>query len=160
VRLLERLQQLSLRFHADSKIGDAMFRTIQDSAMVTQLIEVLILTPVMAVGRFVFGLLVVAAFGWRIALGLAALAPPLAALAFGCGRRLRVDFRRAREGNAELTSRIQETLAGIRVIKAYGAEEFEQRRFDAASAGAFDAAFAARARFGLLNIALFWITAV
>ena len=70
VQLLERLQQLSLRFHSDSKIGDALFRTLQDSAMVTQLIEVLILVPLEALGRFSFGLLVVAAFDWRIALGL------------------------------------------------------------------------------------------
>jgi ABC-type multidrug transport system fused ATPase/permease subunit len=159
VRLLERLQQLSLRFHADSKIGDAMYRTIQDSAMVTQLIEVLILVPLQALGRFSFGLLVVAAFDWRIALGLFALVPPLVAVASWLGRPLRVGFRQARETNAELTSRIQETLAGIRVIKAYGAEGFEQRRFEAASTGAFAAAFDARARFGLLTIALFWVTA-
>ena len=159
VQLLERLQQLSLRFHSDSKIGDALFRTLQDSAMVTQLIEVLILVPLAALGRFVFGLLVVAAFDWRIALGLLALAPPLVGIAARLGRPLRVGFRRARETNAELTSRIQETLAGIRVIKAYGAEGFEQRRFEAASSGAFEAAFDARARFGLLTIALFWVTA-
>jgi ABC-type multidrug transport system fused ATPase/permease subunit len=159
VQLLERLQQLSLRFHSDSKIGDALYRTLQDSAMVTQLIEVLILVPLAALGRFAFGLLVVVAFDWRIALGLLALVPPLIAIATGFGRPLRVGFRRARETNAELTSRIQETLAGIRVIKAYGAEGFEQSRFEAASAGAFAAAFAARARFGLLTIALFWVTA-
>src|SRR5262245_40920735 len=159
VQLLERLQRLSLRFHSDSAIGDAMFRTIQDSAMVTQLIEVMILVPLAALGRFFFGLLVVAAFDWRIALGMAALAPPLVALAFALGRPLRVGFRRARERNAELTSRIQEPLAGIRVIKAYGAEGFEQRRFAAASQGAFAAAFDARARFGFLTIALFWVTA-
>jgi ABC-type multidrug transport system fused ATPase/permease subunit len=159
VRLLERLQHLSLRFHADSKIGDALFRTIQDSAMVTQLIEVLILVPLAALGRFSFGLLVVAAFDWRIALGLFALVPPLVVIASSLGRPLRVGFRGARERNAELTSRIQETLAGIRVIKAYGAEGFEQRRFEAASSGAFEAAFDARARFGLLTIALFWVTA-
>jgi ABC-type multidrug transport system fused ATPase/permease subunit len=159
VRLLERLQQLSLRFHADSKIGDALYRTIQDSAMVTQLIEVLILVPLAALGRFSFGMLVVAAFDWRIALGLVALVLPLIAIAHALGRPLRVGFRSARETNAELTSRIQETLAGIRVIKAYGAEGFEQRRFEAASQSAFAAAFGARARFGLLTIALFWVTA-
>jgi len=159
VQLLERLQQLSLRFHADSKIGDAMYRTIQDSAMVTQLIEVLILVPLQALGRFSFGLLVVAAFDWRIALGLFALVPPLVGVASWLGRPLRVGFRQARETNAELTSRIQEALSGIRVLKAYGAEAFEQSRFESASKGAFAAAFGARARFGLLTIALFWVTA-
>jgi ABC-type multidrug transport system fused ATPase/permease subunit len=160
VRLLERLQQLSLRFHAESRIGDALFRTIQDSAMVTQLIEVLILVPIEASGRFLFGVLVVTVFDWRLGLGLLLLGPPLIWLAHVLGRPLRVAFRRAREGNADLTSRIQETLAGIRVIKAYGGEAFEQRRFEDASAGAFAAAFEARALFGFLTIALFWITAV
>ena len=159
VRLLERLQQLSLRFHAESRIGDALYRTLQDSAMVTQLIEVLILVPLAASGRFLFGAIVVSAFDWRLGLGLFALGPPLVWLASALGRRLRVAFRHARESNADLTSRIQETLAGIRVIKAYGAEGFEQRRFEGASAGAFAAAFEARALFGFLTIALFWITA-
>jgi len=159
VRLLERLQQLSLRFHAESRIGDALFRTIQDSAMVTQLIEVLILVPLQATGRFLFGVIVVSVFDWRLGLGLLALGPPLVWLAHALGRPLRVGFRRARESNADLTSRIQETLAGIRVIKAYGGEAFEQRRFEAASSGAFAAAFDARALFGFLTIALFWVTA-
>jgi ABC-type multidrug transport system fused ATPase/permease subunit len=158
VRLLERLQQLSLRFHAESRVGDALFRTIQDSAMVTQLIEVLILVPLEVSGRFLFGVLVVAAFDWRLGLFLLLLGPPLVWLAHTLGRRLRAAFRRARESNADLTSRIQETLAGIRVIKAYGGEAFEQRRFEDASAGAFTAAFEARALFGFLTIALFWVT--
>jgi ABC-type multidrug transport system fused ATPase/permease subunit len=159
IRLLERLQQLSLRFHSDSKIGDALYRTIQDSAMVTQLIEVLILVPLAALGRFLFGMLVVALFDWRVALGLLALAVPLFAIAHALGRPLRVGFRTARETNAALVSRIQETLAGIRVIKAYGAEGFEQARFDDASRGAFAAAFDARARFGFLLVAVFWVSA-
>jgi ABC-type multidrug transport system fused ATPase/permease subunit len=102
---------------------------------------------------------VVAAFDWRIALGLLALVVPLVAIAHALGRPLRVGFRSARETNAALVSRIQETLAGIRAIKAYGAEDFEQGRFEDASRGAFAAAFDARARFGFLTIALFWVTA-
>ncbi len=159
VRLLERLQQLSLRFHAETRVGDALFRTIQDSAMVTQLIEVLILVPLETSGRFLFGVFVVAVFDWRLGLFLLLLGPPLVWLAHALGRRLRVSFRKARESNADLTSRIQETFAGIRVIKAYGGEAFEQRRFEDASAGAFAAAFEARALFGFLTIALFWVTA-
>ena len=36
--LFDRLQALSLRFHAESRIGDAIYRLYQDSAMVTRLI--------------------------------------------------------------------------------------------------------------------------
>ena len=70
-------------------------------------------------------------------------------------RSLRVHFRLARQTNAALTSRIQETLAGIKIIKAYGAEEAEQQRFETASHEAFDAAFKSR---GLL--AVFFVSSV
>ena len=69
--------------------------------MVTQLIEVLILAPLAALGRFRFGMLVVAAFDWRLALG-AARAGAAAGRhrGVGLGRPLRVGFRGAREANA------------------------------------------------------------
>jgi ABC-type multidrug transport system fused ATPase/permease subunit len=70
-----------------------------------------------------------------------------------------VGFRAARETNAALTSNIQETLAGIKVIKAYGAETFEQERFEAASHRAFDAAFRARGLLAVFMVALFWVIA-
>ena len=57
----------------------------------------------------------------------AALAAVPGARRSGSRSALRVRFRRAREATSALTSRIQETLAGIRVIKAYGAEAREQR---------------------------------
>src|SRR5690606_20031574 len=61
-------------------------------------------------------------------------------------------FRRARSANAALTARIQETDAGMRVLKAYGATGAEQARFEAASRDAFDAAFTARHRFAVYAI--------
>ena len=61
---------------------------------------------------------------------LAAIWAPALALGSWISWRLRRRFRHARETNAALTSRIQETLAGIRVIKAYGLEHAFQQRFE------------------------------
>jgi len=155
--LLDRFQSLSLRFHADSKIGDAIYRMYQDSAMVTQLIEVLFLAPLYTLSRFAFSVAAMALFDPLLALMLALLWPPCLALGFWFSKRLRRRFRRAREATSTLTSRIQETLAGIKVIKAYGAEAIEQRRFDAASREAFDAAFDARNLLATFLVGLFWL---
>jgi ABC-type multidrug transport system fused ATPase/permease subunit len=155
--LLDRFQSLSLRFHADSKVGDAIYRMYQDSAMVTQLIEVLFLTPVYSVARFVFSVGAMALFDPLLALLLALLWPPFLALGLWYSQRLRFRFRLAREATSGLTSRIQETLAGIKVIKAYGAEGVEQRRFEAASRAAFDAAFGARSSLASYLVTLFWV---
>lgn len=157
--LLERLQHLSLRYHHETPVGDALYRMVQDSAMVTQLVDVLLLTPVQTATRYLFSLTVVAAFAPDLALALAAVWPPLAGLGFLLSRRLRRGFRLARETNSALTARIQEILAGIRVIKAYGAESFEQQRFEEASRAAFDAAFRARGLLAGFVVAVFWIVA-
>jgi ABC-type multidrug transport system fused ATPase/permease subunit len=71
-------------------------------------------------------------------------------------RPLRVGFRNAREHNSALTSLIQASLQGVRVIKAYGAERIEQRRFETLSQAAFAEAYQARGRFVLYTMLQFW----
>jgi len=158
--LFDRLQALSLRFHAESRIGDAIYRLYQDSAMVTRLIEVLFLTPLFAIGRFVYSLAIVFALNPCLALVLALAWPPLLLVGFRVSRRLRVGFRAAREANSALTARIQESLAGIKVIKAYGVESFAQGRFEQDSLAAFRRAFAVRSLFAVFGVGVFWIVGV
>src|SRR5262249_18872435 len=48
MQLVDRLQALSLRFHDQSRVGDAIYRTYQDSAMVTQVVQQFLLAPAFA----------------------------------------------------------------------------------------------------------------
>ena len=59
VRLLERFQALSLRFHAESRVGDAIYRLYQDSAMVTAVINTLFFQPIRFAVIFLFAFAVV-----------------------------------------------------------------------------------------------------
>lgn len=160
LELIDRLQALSLRFHADSKVGDAIYRLYQDSAMVTQLIDVLVLTPLSAAARFLFSLGVVFCFDPWLAVMLAALWPPALALGGVFSRRMRVRFRAAREANSDLTSSIQETLAGVKVLKAYGAEARAQTHFEQRSRAAFRRAFEARSLLAIFGMEIFWMAGV
>lgn len=155
--LVDRLQALSLRFHAESRVGDAIYRVYQDSAMVTQLIDVIILGPLLAGGRLLFSLTVVFLFDPYLALLLACVWPPALFVGFRYSGRLLAAFRRAREANSDLTSRIQETMAGMKVLKANGAAGLEQVRFERESQAAFAAAFAARNQFATLLVLVFWV---
>ena len=157
MRLLDRLQMLSLRFHADKPVGDAIYRLYQDSGMVTQLVDVLVLRPVRAFGEGLFALGIVAIF-YRpsVALMLALGWPVALYIGYKFSRPLRVGFRSAREHTSALTSLTQQSLQGIRVIKAYGAERAEQRRFEAVSEAAFRQSFAARNRMALYEMLVFW----
>lgn len=154
--MVEQLQTLSLRFHAEQRVGDSIYRMFQDSSMVTQLIHVLFLAPLENAARFAFSLGLIVLWDPRLALLLLLAWPPLLFIGYRVARPMRIGFRTAREANSALTSRIQETLAGLKVIKAYGAEGIERRRFEAASLDAFAAAYAARNRFVGFKVVVFW----
>ncbi len=155
LEMLARLQTLSLRFHSGTRVGDAIYRVYQDSAMATQLIEVMILVPLRGLAFFAIGCVAVAMlapkFGWL----LLAVVPLQLLVGALFSKPLRVRFRSAREANSRLTSRIQETVSGIRVLKAFGAERREQERFEEASTEAFQAAYRARSVLAIYGVLLF-----
>lgn len=160
LKLLDRFQALSLRFHSDSSVGDTIYRMYQDSATVTQLIDVLVIAPLQHVTRLLMSVAIVYAF--EPALAVLFLAAWPFALLFGAfvSRPMRVGFRRSREAHSRLTGFLQERLGAIRVIKAYGAEAAEQRVFEDCSHEAFAAAYAARNRLAVFKMAVFFLFAV
>jgi subfamily B ATP-binding cassette protein MsbA len=156
MRMVDQLQALSLRYHDESRVGDALYRTYQDSAMVTQVIQAYLLAPITQLTQNTLLIAALALFAPSLALALAALWLPLLALGRWFSPRLRAGFRVARETNSALTSRIQESLSGVRVIKAYGLEAFEQARFEEASRAAFAGARGARGLLADFGVASFW----
>jgi len=155
VTLIDRLQAQSLAYHASARTGDAIYRVYQDSAMVTSIIRAIFLEPLMFLGRLLFGVAVIAAFDPWLALMLAATVVPILYLGLKFSSRLRVAFRRARETNSRLTSWIQESVLGVRIVKATHGEAARERSFREHSLRAFDAAFRARTLLTILGILAF-----
>jgi subfamily B ATP-binding cassette protein MsbA len=78
-------------------------------------------------------LLVVMTKDWRLALASLTVLPFVAVPTTRIGRRIRRTSRRTQDRQAELNQILQETLSGHMVVKAFGAEPYESRRFRAAS---------------------------
>ena len=157
VTLIDRLQAQSLAFHASARTGDAIYRVYQDSAMVTSIIRAIFLEPLMFAGRLLFGVAVIAAFDPLLALVLAGTVVPILYLGLKFSSRLRTAFRHARETNSRLTSWIQESVLGVRVVKATHGEASREQSFRDHSLTAFDAAFRARTLLTVMGILAFAI---
>jgi ATP-binding cassette subfamily B protein len=125
VNLYAQLQELSLSFHSEQKIGDAIFRMFQDSAGIPQVISGLLMHPLHALPMALanFGWLVV--FNYAMSLVALMLIPLEFLLAWVFSAPLRSAFLRAREASALATTRIEETLASIKAVKAFGREDYE-----------------------------------
>jgi subfamily B ATP-binding cassette protein MsbA len=66
---------------------------------------------------------------WVLALVVLCAAPLLAGVIDRLGKRLRKASREAQRGLGELSALLQETLTGIRVVKAFGMEHAETEKF-------------------------------
>ncbi len=144
VDLYARLQELSLRFHAEEKIGDAIFRMFQDSAAIPAVINGLVIEPLRLVPFALGGLVWLFMFDARIALIAVALIPANFALGWLFSAPLRRAFIAEREATARATTRIEETLASIKTVKAFGSEAPETGRYARDNWDAFIAARRAR----------------
>jgi ABC-type multidrug transport system fused ATPase/permease subunit len=158
-QMMTRVQAMSMRFHASSRVGDAIYHAYQDSATVTSLMGMLV-QPLIPLVRATYLCAMLLLFDYRLSLLVLALYGASLLLGRWYGPRLRSRFRLAREKNSALTSRIQETLSAIKVIKAYGAQGHEQKRFDTASLEAFEAAYSARTSYVLYTVLAFVLTAM
>jgi subfamily B ATP-binding cassette protein MsbA len=70
---------------------------------------------------------------WRLAIISLTLLPFVLVPTARIGKRIRRVTRRAQDDTAELNQILQETLSGHQVVRAFGAEEYESRRFRHAS---------------------------
>jgi ATP-binding cassette, subfamily B, bacterial MsbA len=68
-------------------------------------------------------------YNWRLTLGALIIAPVIALLTSEFGKRLRKLAEMSLEGNKDLNDKSQETLSNHIIVKAYGAEERETKRF-------------------------------
>lgn len=158
IALLERWHQLSLRYHSDHRVGDSVYRIYQDSAQVTAIIG-MVFGVVTQMTQYAVTILFVAALD--PILGLLALSVGLAAIAwaFWFSPRMRTRSLVARETNSDVTSRVQEVLGAVRLIKASGMQEREQQRFEADSVVAFNSAYRVRSLIAVITIVMFTIAA-
>ena len=75
-------------------------------------------------------LAIIVASSWKLAVVAGLILPPNALLIAKLGRRLRRQSGRAQERMADMAEVVQETVAGARIVKAFGMHPFEAARFE------------------------------
>ena len=150
--MMERAEHLSLQYHSDSRTGDAMYRIYQDSATITNVFLVLVLSPTRAVLWLLFAIVVITGFDPLLGLVCLLTSIPIVYLFYILTPAIRRWSNRARRTNSDLTSRVQEVFTGIKIIKSSRAEKQVLDRFISDSKNALDAAFHLRLRIASLQV--------
>ncbi|NNF57707.1 MAG: ABC transporter ATP-binding protein [Rhodothermaceae bacterium] len=129
-RLYSHLQRLSGGFYKQYPTGDVLTRATSDIERVRRYIGPAYMYSARALTAVVTALVVMFAISPTLTLWALLPMPLLAVAIFFVSKMVHVRTDRQQKQYSTLTSRVQEALAGIRVIKAYAREDFEAGRFD------------------------------
>ncbi|MDH3252350.1 MAG: ABC transporter ATP-binding protein/permease, partial [Ignavibacteria bacterium] len=122
---LAHLQKLSHSFFQNTPTGDLMAHATNDISAVRNSLGPGIMYPTDTLMTFTMVLIVMLSQDWQLTL-LALIPLPFVSYAvYRLGKIVHVKFEERQEQYARLTTRAQENLSGIRVVKAYVREEYE-----------------------------------
>jgi subfamily B ATP-binding cassette protein MsbA len=123
------LLELDLRFYGRTRAGQIINRLTSDTDLLRALLTRNLGNFVTSCLQIVLAVMVLLATSWRLTL-LALVVMPLMLLIWRTLLRpLRRGDRRVLELGGEVTSHLQETVSGVRQVKAAAAERFETERF-------------------------------
>ncbi|MBI2706673.1 MAG: ABC transporter ATP-binding protein [Actinobacteria bacterium] len=138
-RLFDHLQRLSMTFYDRHKAGILVSRMTSDIDTLAELMQFGLQQFVMNVLLLAFSIVLLAVVSWQLLL-LCLIALPFVVIA---SIKFRRDANRAyldvRDRIGHTLSRLQEGLAGVRVIQAYGREDTEIGRFADENRALYDA---------------------
>lgn len=138
------IQRLSMSYHDNKRTGDVISTVTSDidsiqSAVSSGVLDALYYTLVL------FGMIGVMLYlDWRFTLIALSVLPLLFLVVYTFTRKIKMASRALRKKEAEIVSTLQEVLSSIRIVKAFGREEYEQKRFEVESIESVDLALRAR----------------
>jgi ABC-type multidrug transport system fused ATPase/permease subunit len=131
VRLVRHLQALPLGYFHRAKAGQLVSRIVNDTDQVKTAVSAALASLLQNAAVIVVYVAILFSLSWRLALVAVLLAPVLLAAIRPLLGKLRRRSRELVAERGEVTSEAAELVASVKLIRAYGAEEFESGRFHA-----------------------------
>src|SRR6478672_6910373 len=127
------IAHLPLGYFQKTKTGQILSRVITDTSetrlILTQLVTSSLQNAALIVSYITFLFLI----SWKMTLMALVIVPVLGLVLTPILQKLRKGNRKKVNQHGEMTSVVQETVSGIRLVKSFGAEQVEEERFAVAS---------------------------
>ena len=129
-QLYDKVVTLPLGYFTQERKGDILSRMTNDvnevEASIMSALDVLFKDPIM----ITIYLLTLFVISWQLTLFVLILLPIAGLLIGRIGRNLKRASKQGQEQNADILSQMEETLSGLRVVKAFNAEDKLRERFN------------------------------
>lgn len=127
------MQRLPLGWFSRTKTGQVMSRILADTEQAKAVIAEVATRSIQNFAQVLVTIVVLIQMSPRLALYALVIAPLITAVLQPILSRLRRGHRALRNEYGEITSVLQEVISGVRLVKSFRGEEYEDRRFTGAS---------------------------
>jgi len=127
--LFSRLSELSLSYFHGRRTGQLISRITNDVTLVRGALVATFASLFRETLLTVIYIGVAFWISWRLTLITFVVLPPIVFMIVHIGQRLRKRSARIQQKMADVSSTLEETITGIRVVKAFGMEGYERERF-------------------------------
>jgi ATP-binding cassette, subfamily B, bacterial MsbA len=131
--LYAHLQRLPLAYFTRTKAGQILARVLTDTQQTKQVVTEAVTRSIQSAAMVLTAVAAMFAISWRLSLLALVVAPLLIGLLQPILRKLRKGHKRLGNQYGEMTSLVQEAVNGIRLVKSFRGEAYEDGRFRDAS---------------------------
>jgi ATP-binding cassette subfamily B protein len=129
--IFDSMQRLSFAYHDKTNSGELISRSTTDVWRLQDFFFACLLMVVDITVSLIATIVLLAAISPSLALIAAATVVPTASLLAYYSKKLHPQWRKVHDLHSEMTTVVQENIAGVRVVKAFGKENTEVTRFTA-----------------------------
>lgn len=131
--LLAAIQKQETAFFQEYPTGSLMALCTNDVSSVREFLGPAIMYSANTLTSFTFVFSAMFSLHWGLALSALIPLPFMAYVTYRVGQKVHAAFKSVQETYGELTVRSQESMSGIRVVRAYSTEKYEQKEFELVS---------------------------
>lgn len=128
--LYSHLVTLSHDFYGKYRTGDILARSTSDLNAVRMMLGPGVMYWFETMLTLILAMVVMLSVDWRLTLIALSPAPVVSVIVIFFGRRIHERFEKIQAQFADISSRVQENLSGVRVVRAYAQEKAEVALFD------------------------------
>ena len=127
--LYEHIQSLSLNFFHEQRTGHLISRTVNDVTLLNEAMNASLINLLRDPLTIFFYLSLMFTFSWKLTVAVLLVMPLSLRIILFIGKKLRKHSTRSQQRIADITAVLEETISGIRVVKAFAMEAFEIAKF-------------------------------
>jgi subfamily B ATP-binding cassette protein MsbA len=125
----QHLHQLPMSFFKQERVGNLISRFTNDVTIVQSSITAAFLNLIREPLTIIVFLFIAVSISWQLTLMALIVLPFTMLIIWWVGLKLRKQSGRIQSKMADITSILQETISGVKIVKAFGMEEYENRKF-------------------------------